>query len=121
MMAFNGLFLKIATRGSVSGSRILGAEKPSKAPLGGICVGRKWNGMEMEGYEIAEKAIDKVLNHFIEQGVVDSRGKYGDMQLVIKEDEMVRINGQDPDYTEDEDVDWNLLDEDDFDDYGEDE
>ena len=32
----------------------------------------------------------------------------------IQEDEMVRIDGKDPDYTEEEEIDWDLLDEDDF-------
>lgn len=70
--------------------------------------------------EAVERAIDKLLNLFIDTGQVDSRGKYGEIELVIKEDEMVRIDGKDPDYTEEDEMDWDMLDEEDFgDDYGE--
>lgn len=120
MMGYEGFFVKIATKGALSDARIIGAEKPSKAPMGSVCVGTRWTGAEMAGGQAVERAIDKLINRFIDTGQVDSRGKYGDMELEIKEDEMVRIDGKDPDYTEEDEMDWDLLDEDDFgDDYGE--
>ena len=113
-MGYDGLFLKISAFGAMSEARIIGAERPSKAPMGGVCVGTRWTGTEMKGGETVERAIDKLINRFIDTGQVDSRGKYGDMELEIKEDEMVRIDGKDPDYTEEDEMDWDLLDEDGF-------
>ena len=114
VMGYEGLYLKISAFGAMSDARIIGAEKPSKAPLGSICIGTRWLGTEMRDFVRAGEVIDKILNHFIDNGLVDSRGKYGEIELVIKEDEMVRIDGKDPDYTEEDEMDWDLLDEDGF-------
>ena len=88
----------LSLMGTYREAMLVDAPKPSLAGAGCICVGTKFvGGVGLEGGENVMKVVSQLVDHFISQGLVSSKGKVGDFVININEDEMVTAAGKDID------------------------